>query len=208
MPRVTAKSMAEMMSLPGHAQMGLLVGQKYPKKAPSSFQVPYYSPAVTAFRDVYRTGNSKEVLAQALAAAEAQGNEHRRRNLERAIKAFSQTDEAKRRLSSVRVPRLEAALGNVGIKASPDLEAIDEDGDSVVIYYHCGTLAFDVEAAKRLLEIAHWIYEQNGLNLHPWQFEMLDLSSGTLHTVKKIRPATIKDMKTTAKLIESVWEAL
>jgi len=208
MPRVTAKSMAEMMSLPGHAQVGLLVGQKYPKKAPSSFQVPYYAPAVKAFRDVYRKGEAKDVVAQALASAEAQGNVHRRRNLERAIKAFAQSKSAQRKLFSVAVPRLEAALGAVGIKASPDLQAVDEKGNQVVIYYHCGTLAFDVEAAKRLLEIAHWIYAQNDQELAPRQFEMLDLSSGTLHQIKKVRPSTIKDMKTTAKLIESVWENL
>jgi len=208
MPRVTAKSMAEMMPLPGYAQVRILAGQKYPRNAPSAFQVPYYSPAIASFRAAYKSGDRKAALDHAIAQAAGQKVSHKRANLERAIRAFAQSEHTRRHLNNVRVPRVESAVGTVEIKASPDLEATEDDGKQVVIYYHCGHLAFDIEAAKRLLEIAHWIYEQNQIDIAPQQFEMLDLSSGTLHKVRRIRPATIKNMKTTAKVIESLWESL
>lgn len=208
MPSVSAKSMAEMMSLPGYAQMSILASQKYPKKAPNAFRVPYYSPATAAFRAAYRAEDAHAVLMDALAKAATKKLQHQRDNLERVIRAFDASPQSERILNSIRVPRIDASVGAVLLRASPDLEGQDNKGSRKVIYFHCGSLKFDAEAAKRLLEISHWIYEQNEIDIDPAAFEMIDVSAGVLHRVKTVRPTTIKNMKSTSKLIEQLWEGL
>ncbi len=208
MPRVNARSMAEMMSLPGHAQMRVLAAQKYPGQSPNVFRVPYYAPAVAAFRAAYKSDAPHDVLKAAIAKAAGERLPHRRHNLERAIGAFGKLPESDRHLKSIRVPRVNSNIGSVELKASPDIEAKDDNDRTVVIYYNCTAFKFDEDVAKRLLEIAHWIYEQNSIDLDPKQFEMLDLSTGVLHRIKKIRAATIQNMKTTARMIEQLWDSL
>lgn len=50
MPSLTAKSMAEMLKLPGYQQQNILVAQKYPKSAPQIFRTLYYQPTLKAIR--------------------------------------------------------------------------------------------------------------------------------------------------------------
>lgn len=208
MPSVTAKSMAEMMTLPGYAQMNILAAQKYPKQAPNVFRVPYYSAAIAAFRAAYRSGSAKDITDRALAKAQTMKIPHQRDNLSRVVKAFQSSTQGERKLREIAVPRLDAHIETVSIRASADLEGTDDSGHRKVIYFHCGAISFDTEAAKRLLEISHWIYEQNGRDIDPIDFEMIDLSSGTLHRVKVIRPTTIKNMKATSKMIAQLWDGL
>lgn len=208
MPSVTAKSMAEMMTLPGYAQVSILAAQKYPKKAPNVFRVPYYAPAVASFRAAYRAGSAETAIDTALAKAQSMKLAHQRDNLTRVLKAFRSSDQCKRKLTGIAVPRLDAQIDSVSIRASADLEGTDDSGHRKIIYFHCGSVSFDVEAAKRLLEIAHWIYEQNGREIDPINFEMVDLTCGTLHRVKSIRSTTIKNMTVTSKMISQLWDGL
>ena len=44
MPRISVRSFAEMLSLPAYEQLRVLYEQKYPKKEPQTFKIPYTNP--------------------------------------------------------------------------------------------------------------------------------------------------------------------
>ncbi|WP_266157246.1 hypothetical protein [Dyella silvatica] len=58
------------------------------------------------------------------------------------------------------------------------------------------------------LEIAHWLLEQNGIDIAPRQIEFIDLFSGRLYTIKRRREKTIKLLDENARLIQSLWPSI
>lgn len=208
MPRVTAKSMAEMIALPAHVQMRILTNQKYPRQGPAIFRVPYYAPAVNTFRRTYDSGAPLTEIDAEIARSASFRNAARRENLERALNMFKETQDWGRGLHVTARKRVEVAIGTVDLRASADVDAIDDNGRPVVIYYNCKSVRFDPEATKRLLEIAHWLYEQHEIDVPLNRFEMLDLADGTIHRISRPRAATIHNMKQTARAIESLWDAI
>lgn len=207
MPRMNARSMAEMIAVPGYAQLSMLTAQKYPKKGGAKFMVPYYGPAIAGFRQAISSNDPANALSAAESKAQAVGNKSRRENLARALDRFKHSGLLDRPLKLRTNAKIEASVGTVELRASPDLVADDGKGP-IVMYFNCNILAYDQETARRLLEIAHWLYGQNNIDIAPQRFEMLDLASGTLHQGKKPRSTTIAQMKKTATVIESVWDAI
>jgi len=199
--------MAEMIALPAHAQLGVLERQKYPKEGASQFMRPYYAPAMDAIRKSYRSSNPIAEIEAAITAAQSLGSKSRRVNLDRALHAFAETDQVDRKLQVHKKSKAEAALGSVELRASPDIEAFDGKRE-VVIYYNFKILPYDSEAAKRVMEIACWLYAESGLAMSPAQFELIDLASGILYRGKSVRQATIKQMQKTATVIESIWDSI
>lgn len=208
MPRINAKGMAEMIALPGYAQIPILVAQKYPSQGPAQFRRPYYAPAIDAIRNIYRSGNRADTIQNAQAAIQGLKVPSRRTNLSRVLQSFEGSDQLQRQLTIAKNPKIISNLGTVELRASPDIVATDEAGTAKMLYYHCKSTAYDQEAAKRLIEIAHWLCEENEIEIAPRDIEVIDLSNGVLHRIRSRRESTIKQMKQTAKVIASLWDDL
>jgi hypothetical protein len=200
--------MAEIMMLPGYKQMALLRRQKFPKAGRGKFIVPYYRPALAGIRAALSSANPAAAISLAESKAQGLGNASRRENVIRALESFRKSDQFGRALSIEKNKKTQIAVGSVELRASLDLFASDEKGRLIAIYYNWGSVGIDQEMAKRLLEIAHWIYAESGNQMSERQFELFDLATGTLHQIKKRRSSTIEQVKDTAKMIESVWDVL
>lgn len=90
---------------------------------------------------------------------------------------------------------------------SPDLFAFEGDEERF-IYFNFKAEQQDPEAARMTLEIAHWLLEENGVDIKPDQLELVDLFTGVLYRGKKRRVKTIKLLKENARLIESLWPTI
>jgi hypothetical protein len=207
MPRINARNMAELIAMPAYVQLAMLTGQKYPKQGPSQFKRPFYAPAVDAIRSYYRSDDKQQTLAAAVGKVQGIANQARRDNLLRAIDAFRKSDQSTRALAVQKNSRIEVAIGDVALRASPDMTASDDKGP-LLIYYNLKIVAFDVEAARRLAEITHWLCEQNEIEIPINRIELVDLANGSLHRTKTRRAATIRQMKQTSKVIQSLWDQI
>jgi len=207
MPSLTVRAMAEMLRLPAYEQVRILTEQKHPKQAPQIFRTPYYQPAITGIRAFYAEGNDLKQLNAARSKALNAAQLSRRENVLRVIDKFEKSSAAKRSLVIAKNAKYTASVDDVQLRLSPDIQALDGD-KPVFIYYNCRAMGLDEEAAKSTLEIAHWVLEENGVDVKPIQIEYLDLATGTLHRVKKRRPTTVKALKANAKIISTLWPSL
>lgn len=207
MPSLTVRAMAEMLRLPAYEQVRILAEQKHPKQAPQIFRTPYYQPAIAGLRAFYAGGNDPTRLLAARGKALSASQQSRRDNLIRVIDRFEASHAAKRLLVIMKNSKYIASVGDVQFRLSPDIQALDGE-KPVFIYYNCRATKLDEEAARLTLEIAHWVLEENGVDVKPIQVEFLDLATGTLHRVQKRRPTTVKALKGNAKIISTLWSTL
>ncbi|WP_161810946.1 hypothetical protein [Steroidobacter agaridevorans] len=199
--------MAEMLRLPAYEQLRILAEQKHPKQAPQIFRTPYYQPAIAGVRSYYASGNDRSKLSAAKSKALSASQPSRRDNLIRVIDKFETTPAALRSLSIMKHTKYTAAIGDLQLRLSPDIQALDGE-KPVFIYYNCRSIKLDEEAAKLTLEIAHWVLDENGINVKPIQIEYLDLATGVLHQVKTRRPTTVKALKNNARIISALWPTI
>jgi len=207
MPSLTVRSIAEMLRLPAFEQVRILTEQKYPKQQPQSFRTPYYQAALTGIRNFYSADHAKTSLADARAKAQAAGQLTRRQNNLRVIDKFEESAQAARSLVPMANSRYSAEIERVVLRLSPDLQATEDD-QRRVLYFNCRNAKLDDEAAKYTLEIAHWLLEQNEIEVKPQQIEYIDLATGKLHRVKKRRAATIRALRANAQIIDALWPTL
>ena len=50
-PRITVRAFAELLNLPAYEQVRILHDQKYPRRQPQVFRVPFYQPALHGIRE-------------------------------------------------------------------------------------------------------------------------------------------------------------
>lgn len=206
MPRLNARAAAEMIKLPAYEQLRVLLEQKYPKQGPQPFRIPYYRPAIAAIRKYYAMENDPAILAQAKNDFQNVGQAVRRAQLLRALQLFETSQGVRRKLEPSKNYQLTANIGDVHIRASADFQAEDR-GEHKVLYVNCKQVPLDNDYAQRLLEVAQWIYTENGIDLPLVDFEILDLPSRKFLRFARRRPATIKQLKQNAKVIEALWNA-
>lgn len=204
-PRLSARSAAKFMHLGMLEQARLLHDQKFPQQTPQVFKQPYYGPPIAGIRSFLETGPS--ALADARAQIQKIKVPSRRMHCTRVLEQFVQSDHAKRGLKPLPIKRLMAEIGELELRLSPDLYATEADEERI-IFFNANVLPTDVELAKKTLDIAHWIVEQNGLEVRPDQFEYIDLSTGILHKIKSRRTKTIKTLEEYAKIIGSLWATI
>ncbi|MGO4220539.1 hypothetical protein AB4Y64_01545 [Lysobacter sp. TAF61] len=204
-PRLSDRTAAQFMRLPALDQMRILHDQKYPKQAPQVFRQPFYQVARHGIREILEHG------AEGLHAARGQlqgiGHAPRRMHCMRVIETFWSSEHSKRGLRLGIQKRFRAELGGVELRLSPDLFAYEGDEERF-IYFNFKAEQLDPEVARMTLEIAHWLLEQNGVEVKPQQLEFIDLFTGVLHPGKKRRARTIKLLTDNAKLIESMWPTI
>lgn len=76
------------------------------------------------------------------------------------------------------------------------------------IYFNCKEVEADPAAVRLTLEFAHWLLSENGLKVDPEQIEYIDLFTNVLHTGRKVRKSTMRELEEHAKLIELIWPGL
>ncbi len=204
-PRLSVRTAALFLRLPAVQQMKILHDQKYPKQAPQVFRQPYYQPALHGIRGLLENG------AAALDAARAQiqsiPQPSRRMHSMRVLEQFAGSEHAHRALRPAPHKRLYAAIGGLELRLSPDLIALEGDEERF-IYFNFKAEQYDAESAKMTNEIAHWLLEENGLEVKPKQIEFIDLFTGVLYKLAKRRKRTIALLAENAKLIENLWPAI
>jgi len=201
-PRLSARNAAKFLSLSMLEQTRLLHDQKYPSQTP---KIIYYAPPIAGIRGFLESGPAALIDAR----AQIQGIKvaSRRMHCLRALEQFVQSDHAKRGLKPITSHRYSAQLHGLELRLSPDLWALEGDEDRV-IYFNANVTPQDAEHARKTVEIAHWLLEQNHLNIKPEQIEFIDLSTGVLHKFKKPRTKTMKDLGENAKVISDLWPSI
>jgi hypothetical protein len=198
MPRLTAKAAAELLSLPAYEQLRILTDHKYPKLQPQVFRTPFYQPALRAICDFYKAGNESAVIAKARMVIDSLRLETRRRSNHRILDAFERSSEYARSLSIRPSKRFNARVGEVEIRLSPDLLAY-EDGQARVLYYNFRAAGVQPELARTTIEIAHWIFEEDGHEIPILGIEYVDLANGKRHRTRKRRATTLRRLRANAK---------
>jgi hypothetical protein len=204
-PRLSVRAAAKFVVLPAVEQMKLLHDQKYPRQTPQVFMQPYYSPAISGIRGFLEQGPA--ALVNARAQIQRARVPSRRMHLNRVLEQFIQSDYAKRGLKPTPNRRYHAELSDLELRLSPDLFAL-EGGEERIIYFNANAAQQNPEIAKMTLEMAHWLLEENGVELKPEQIEFIDLFTGVLHKIKKRRSKTIKLLEENARLIKSLWPTI
>ena len=207
MPNLNVRAMAKMLRLPVAKQERILFEQKYPKGEPQRFQTPYYGPALAAIRNYYRSNNSPSSLVAARAKIEGIGQETRRLNNYRVLEKFQGSILPKRKLMPTPNSRHSAHLGDVQLKLSPDLQALEKNTRKI-FYFNCRGERLDDELARYTLEIGLWVFDAEGIPIGPTQIEFMDLFTGRLHTVSECRPTTLAKLAETANTITEIWPNL
>jgi len=201
-PRLSVRTVARFLRLPIAEQLRVLHDQKYPKQTPQVFKQPYYQPALTGIRDVLESGAIG--IANARNQVQRISQPSRRMHSMRVLEEFLNSEHAQRSLKPTAQRRLYAMVRGLELRLSPDIFAL-EDGEERFIYFNCKAEQYDPESAKMTIEVAHWLLEQNKLNVKPEQIEFIDLFTGVLYKVKKRRPKTVKLLEENAKIIGSLW---
>jgi hypothetical protein len=206
-PHLTVKALAEMLKLPAYEQSRILYDQKYPKQQPQSFRTPYYQRALAGIREFFRTGNDAKVLAGAKNDLQSIGNATRRANNLRVLDKFAGAAVAKRKLQPLPNTRYGAMTGNVEIRLSPDLQALEND-ERKILYFNCRAAPITDEIAYLTVEIAHWVLDQNDVEIDIDHIEVIDLVNGKVHRRKTRRPSTVNAIKNNGKIIEALWSTV
>jgi hypothetical protein len=207
-PKLTVRSLAEIVRKPANQRIRILHQQKYPKQIPQKFATPYYGKAVTAIRDFYRQGNDAAVLRAARRAFESLTQETRRDNNKRVIDNFERmTDQTERELRVLSNTRYSAPLSTIEVKLSADLHA-REGEDERFIYYNCRNSGVEAGYAVETLEIAHWVLEQNEVSVPISALEYVDLFARRIYRATRRRSSLNAVLAENARIIEEVWPGL
>jgi hypothetical protein len=208
MPRLSARSFAEMLNLPVYEQQRILHEQKYPRQQPQAFKIPYYQPALRGIRSYYQSGNNQAELVAARRSARAINLYSRAQNNLRVINAFGRSPQRQRQLVVETQP-------NVLILAAPDVElklhfdvCANENNDPRRIFYNCRNVPIDPEIARLTLEVSHWILDKNGMPVPYDALEYVDLTSRRVHHIGRMRVKTSKLIAANAKIISTLWPTI
>lgn len=204
LPSVTVRSLAEMLLLPAYEQVRILSDQKYPKKEPQVFMIPYYGPALNGIRSFYKQQNDKKALVLAKSKIESIGVESRREHNKRVLDKFERSAQRDRKLTPQLNPKTKVVVKNVEVRLSPDLRAT-ENGKERIIFYNCRSTPVTDQLAKLTLEAAHWVLERAKVNIPIGMIEYVDLTTGKAHITKKRRPATVRVIEANVGIIETLW---
>jgi len=208
MPRLSVRAFAEMLVLPAYQQVRILHEQKYPRQQPQSFKIPYYQPALRGIRDYYRSGNSRAELAEARATARALALSSRARHNLRVIDAFARSREARRLLSIQPQPDLIVqAAANLELRLQFDVYGLEGDNPKR-LFYNFRSVAIDQDIAKKTLEVAHWILQQNATPVPYDALEYIDLESGDVYRINRTTARTAQLIAANARIISTLWPTI
>lgn len=208
MPNLTVRSFAEMISLPAYQQSRILLEQKYPKKEPQVFKIPYYSESLSAIRKFYSNNNDKAVLSNAINHFQKSIKlDTKRNNNIRVISSFSKNSVSKRKLQIQPNRRYKMELGKVIIKLSFDLTVL-EGKIKKFILVNFRNAPLDNEFARLSLELSQHIMKTNGVIIELKNLEFIDLFSDKKFCFAKSRKTTVTKLNQNVSIIEALWNTI
>lgn len=196
--------MGSMIGQPAYQQVRILHDQKHPRQGLQRFKIPFYDPALKAVRDYYRSGRGSDVLSRARDACGHLRPESKAIHNRRVLDQFERSRHAKRVIVVQPNRRYEAHIGDVEIRLRFDLSGSEGAHDKRILY-HWPDVSIDSESARRTLEIAHWVLQQNGIVIPIRHLEYIDVSTGQVHRPNRRRSTTIRRLKQNAGIIATLW---
>jgi hypothetical protein len=206
-PRLTAKSVADILQNPKLNTKAILHDQKYPSADPQKFRTPYYQGCVAAIRQYFSNGNDPKILHHWRNKLLSTKNEARRVNNIRALDVFSASSMAKRSLVPTTNKRYIATVGQVDISLSADMQAL-QAGELHVVYFHCRGMPIDPQVADLTANVAHWVLDNNGIPTSPSQIEIMDLFVGKVLKASTWKPSIQATLAARAHAIAQLWAQL
>ena len=208
MPNLTVRSFAELLSLPAYQQSRILLEQKYPKKEPQVFKIPYYSESLSAIRNYYLQGNNRDVLSAAINDIQNSTKlKPKKENNIRVISSFSNGTISERNFKILTNSRYKLVLGNVTIKLNFDI-TVEEEKVKKYILFNFRNVLLDDKTARLTLELSNYILKENGINVALKNIEFIDLYTDKIFNFKKIRKSTINKLNQNISIIEALWSTI
>jgi hypothetical protein len=208
MPRLSAKSLGEVIALPAYQLTRILNEQKYPRQAPNSFKTHYYAKAKSAIKSHYVHRNSATTQQASNALAASSMKAHKISNNQRVITSFLGNAAQVNRNISPGVARHRVLSSNgVDFSLQFDLEGAEGQAQRLLFYNFVAT-PIDPQLARVTCEAAHWILEQLGIVLPMNTIEYVCLAAGVVHRFNQRRTATINHIQNTAKVIVGMWPGI
>jgi len=208
MIRLTVRAFAELLHLPAHAQVRILYEQKYPRREPQVFKVPFYQVALRGIRDFYASGGDRRQLAEARARAAQLRPPPKRSNNQRALRAFENSNQVARPI----IPSpggTYRALPIRGVELRIRFGLEGEEGDRPRrMLYNLRQAPIDPEVALSTLRVAYWVLAENGLALPMRALEYVDLYDGRVHSVSRQSQRTLRLMMENARIIVTLWPTI
>jgi hypothetical protein len=204
MPNLNVKALAKLLLKTEQQRERILYKYKYPKFSPQIFAAPYYHRAIAGIRDFYREDSDPKALAAAAGKIQSISQLVKRENNLRVLRRFSESREIGRKLRVEPNRRVVAAVGNLVVKLSADIRAL-EDRQGRVLYYNCKAQRLGSEEGSLTVELSKWVCEQNDLTARP---EMIDLFGDTVFEVGRVPSDTVHRLRELAKFIDRVWPDL
>jgi hypothetical protein len=209
-PSLTVRAFAVLLESPLYEYERVLLDQKYPQREPTSYRIPYYSPALAGIRRYFRSNRQLSVVQQAIADIAVSGMKpaHRINNNVRALRSFAQYKAHRRRsLAVLPIDRLETNMQGVSLRFTPDLPAT-EGQDQRFVIYNCRNAPIPDEVARATLELAHWVLQKNGIIVPPRTLEYVDLFVRRTHRAQNVRNMTIRRARQCARVVAQMWPTL
>jgi hypothetical protein len=209
-PSLTVRAFAVLLESPLYEYERVLLDQKYPKREPTSYRIPYYSPAMAGIRRYFRSNRQFSAVQQAIAdiAASSMKPAHRIDNNVRALRSFAQYRAHRRRGLTVQpIDRLETNMQGVNLRFTPDLPAT-EGQDQRFVIYNFRSAPIPDEVARATLELAHWVLERNGIVVPARALEYVDLFVRRTYRTQHVRNVTIRRARQCARVVAQMWPTL
>ena len=208
MIRLTVRSFAELLHLPAHAQVRILNEQKYPRREPQVFKVPFYQVAVTGIRNFYDSDCDPRQLAAARARAALLRPAQKRTSNERALRSFERSSQADRVIRPTPTPTYRARLNReIELRVRFDIEGLEDDTPHRILY-NLRNVQVDAEVAASTLHISYWVLGENGLVVPIRTLELVDLLTDDTYSVSRQSQRTLRLMEENARIIGTLWPSL
>ena len=203
-PRLTVKSVADILLNPKSNTSTVLQDQKYPANDPQKFRTPYYQGSIAAIRQYYANANDTKTLAHWRNKLLSIKNEARRANNIRVIDVFATSSLAKRKLIPTTNKRYVSTINGVTISLSADMQAT-QGGVLQIVYFHCRAVPLDPLVADMIANVANLVLQGHGVIATPPQIEVMDLCVGKSLRASTWNSATQKSVAARAQAISQLW---
>lgn len=207
MARITVKAFAELMNAPGYSQLRILSEQKYPRRAPALYQVPYYAATMRAIRQYYRHGGDLGRIDKAIIDLQAANPNPKRANNVRALQAFRSGSQIHRRGTVRPIKRRSFRFGVVEIRVSPDIIIEESKGLRYLLYNFKQYDPAD-EIIRTTLELVYYILHESGVQCRLNDCEYMCLQSDRTIRHTRFRNRTLERAMQTAQMVATLWDSL
>lgn len=208
MIRLTVRAFSELLQLPAYAQSRILYEQKYPRRQPQAFKIPYYQTALGGIRDYYRTGRDASALTRARNKASVLSQDARRIHNVRVIDAFEGGAQFNRNLQLLSMPTYIAEpVPGLELRLRFDAEALERNRKAR-IFYNLRNTELDDRTARATLQIAQWVLEENGQGDSIRSLDYVDFMNGSVHSVSRQSQRTIRLMEANSEIIMAIWPTI